>query len=409
MNIRALTGFVDPGWPIEGRRVSSLAACLHAAKARLEEGGYPVQTLRLATPPPAEIGKAVRPVDRPEFARKLEAECFVNGIDYASLGPALPEEADGLAAIPDVLGGTENVFTSAIFCDSENGLSLPAARGCAQAISALSRLQPDGFTNMRFASLANVPPGSPFFPSAYHHGGGMAIAIGTEGAELAVDALREVSSVGTARRRLVGMIEAHAAALAKPLQAVAAEHEARFLGIDFSLAPYPEHYRSIGAAIESFGAGSAGGGGSVAAVAFLADCLDRAQIKRTGFCGLFLTVLEDETLAARAAAGQLAVSDLLLLSAVCGAGLDTIPLPGDASLDGLTSLLLDLGALALRLQKPLTARLAPIPGKSAGDEVHFDFPYFADSRVLAMREFPLGGLLAGGGLLDLGPRRGEKS
>ncbi len=409
MNIRALTGFIDPGWPIEARRVAGLAACLHDAKTRLEDGGYPVQTLRLATPPPAEIGKVVRHADRPEFARKLEAECFVHGIDFASLGPALPGEPDGLAAIPDVLAGTENVFTSAIFAEPENGLSLAAARGCAQAIADISRLQPDGFTNLRFAALANVPPGSPFFPAAYHHGGGMAIAAGTEGAELAVDALRDVSSMATARRRLVGMIEAHGAALAKPLQTVAAEHEARFLGIDFSLAPYPEHFRSIGAAIESFGAGSAGGGGSVAAVAFLADCLDRAQFRRTGFCGLFLTVLEDERLAARAAAGQLAVNDLLLLSTVCGAGLDAVPLPGDASVDGLTGLLLDLGALALRLQKPLTARLMPIPGKSAGDEVHFDFPYFADSKVMAMREFPLGGLLAGGGLLDLAPRRAEKS
>jgi uncharacterized protein (UPF0210 family) len=404
MNIRALTGFVDPGWPLEARRIADLAACLHTAKARLEEAGYPVQTLRMATPPPAEMNRPVRPADRPELARKLEAECFVHGIDYASLGPALAEEADGLAVVPEILGATENVFTSAIFCDPQAGLSLAAARGCAEVIREVSRLAPDGFANLRFAALANVPAGSPFFPAAYHRGGGMAIAAATEAAELAVDALREVSSIGTARRRLVGMIEAHGAALARPLQAVAAESEARFLGIDFSLAPYPEHFRSIGAAIESFGAGSVGAGGSVAAVAFLADCLDRAQFRRTGFCGLLLSVLEDERLAARAAAGLLAVNDLLLYSTMCGTGLDAVPLPGDASLDGLTGLLIDLGAIALRLQKPLTARLMPIPGKSAGDEVHFDFPYFADSRVLALREFPLGALLAGGGLLDLGPR-----
>jgi uncharacterized protein (UPF0210 family) len=349
------------------------------------------------------MNRPVRPADRPELARQLEAECFVNGVDYASLGPALIEEPDGWAAVADILGAAENIFTSAVFCDPEAGLSLPAARGCAQAIHDVSRLSPDGFANLRFASLANVAPGTPFFPAAYHRGGGIAIAAATEAAELAVDALREVSSIGTARRRLIGMIEAHGAALARPLQAVAAEHEARFLGIDFSLAPYPDQFRSIGAAIESFGAGSVGGGGSVAAVAFLADCLDRADFKRTGFSGVLLSVLEDEILAARAAGGQLAVNDLLLYSAMCGTGLDAVPLPGDAGLDGLTGLLLDLGAIALRLRKPLTARLMPIPGKSAGDEVHFDFPYFADSRVLALREFPLGGLLAGAGLLDVGP------
>ncbi|HMK08679.1 MAG TPA: DUF711 family protein, partial [Anaerolineales bacterium] len=312
--------------------------------------------------------------------------------------------ADGLASLPEILGATENVFSSAIFCDLEGGLSLPAARGCAQAILDISRLAPDGFANLRFAALANVPAGTPFFPAAYHRGGGMAIAAATEAAELAVDALREVSSIGTARRRLVGMIEAHGAALARPLTAVAAENEARFLGIDFSLAPYPENFRSIGAAIETFGAGSVGGGGSAAAVAFLADCLDRADFRRAGFSGVMLPILEDETLAARAAAGQLAVNDLLLYSALCGTGLDTVPLPGDASLEGLTGLLLDLGAIALRLEKPLTARLMPIPGKVAGDEVRFDFPYFAGSRVLPLREFPLTGLLAGAGLLDIAPR-----
>jgi uncharacterized protein (UPF0210 family) len=349
MNIRALTGFVDPGWPIEARRVATLAACLHAAKARLEEGGYPVQTLRLATPPPAEIGKVVRPAERPEFARKLEAECFVHGIDYASLGPALPEEPDGWAAIPDILGGTENVFTSVVFCEPENGLSLSAARGCAQAISDVSRLQPDGFTNLRFAGLANVPAGSPFFPSAYHRGGWLAIAAGTEAAELAVDALRDVSSVATARRRLVGMIEAHGAALAKPLQAVAGEHEARFLGIDFSLAPYPEHFRSIGAAIESFGAGSAGGG--AASRRYFPGRLPRSL---PSSAAPDFAVCSDgvgrRDAAARALPGNARRSDLLVLSTVVDQGWMQFHLPGDASVDGLTALLLDLGACHLRLQ-----------------------------------------------------------
>ncbi len=406
MNIRALTGFLDPGWPIEAKRIGALATLLRTARERMEEAGYPVQTLRLAIPPPKEMSHPVRPDDRPELARKLEAECFVNGLDYVSLGPALPDEPDGLSVIPDILGATETAFTSAIFCDEEGGLSLSAARGCAQTIRDVSRLQPDGFSNLRFAALANVPPGSPFFPAAYHRGGGPAIAVATEAAELAVDALRDVASISTARRRLVGMIEAHGAALARVIQSLVGENEPRFLGIDFSLAPYPEQFRSIGAALESFGAGSAGGGGSVAAAAFLADCLDRAQFRRTGFSGLFLSVLEDERLAARAAEGHVSLSDLLLLSAVCGSGLDAVPLPGDASIDGLTAVLLDLGALSLRLRKPLTARLMPIPGKSAGDPVHFEFPYFADSAVLALKEFPIGGLLSGGGILDIGPRRG---
>jgi len=85
----------------------------------------------------------------------------------------------------------------------------------------------------------------------------------------------------------------------------------------------------------------------------------------------------------------------LLYSAVCGTGLDTLPLPGDVSTAELAALLLDLGTLAQRLDKPLTARLMPIPGKVAGDATGFDFPYFSNSRILSLEAAPLTGFLAG--------------
>ena len=59
-----------------------------------------------------------------------------------------------------------------------------------------------------------------------------------------------------------------------------------------------------------------------------------------------LPVLEDYTLAQRAAQGVLSVKDLLLYSAVCGTGLDTVPLPGDSSQEQLSALLLDVAALS---------------------------------------------------------------
>ena len=180
----------------------------------------------------------------------------------------------------------------------------------------------------------------------------------------------------------------------------------RYLGIDFSLAPFPEERRSLGTALEAFGVPAIGMAGTVAAAAVLAECLDQAQFQRTGFCGLFFPVFEDVALAARAAEGTLTVNDLLLYATVCGAGLDTVPIPGDVGIEEIMALLIDLGALALRHDKPLTARLMPIPGKAAGDEVHFDFPYFADTRVMAVKAQPLSGLLAGSNVLQIGPHRG---
>lgn len=405
MIVRSLTGFVDPGWPVEPERLDSLANSLSQARDALQEANYEVQSLRLATPPPSEMGRAVPPQERAEFAQRLEAEAFVHDIDYVSIGPVLPDEPRGFTVVPDMLAATETVFTSAIIADPATGLSVAAARASADIITRLSSIGEDGFTNLRFAALANVGAGSPFFPAAYHRPGPPAFAVATEGADLAIDAFRDVSSLSRGRRRMVSMIEAHAAAIQRLLTPISLQNELRFLGIDFSLAPYPDHLRSIGTALESLGLPAIGLPGSAAAVAYLADCLDRAEFTRTGFCGLLLPVLEDSTLASRASAGQLSLTDLLLFSTLCGTGLDTIPLPGDASIDAMTAVLLDLGAISLRHNKPLTARLMPIPGKSAGDEVHFDFPYFADSRVVALTAEPLTGLLSGSGILDIEPRR----
>jgi uncharacterized protein (UPF0210 family) len=80
---------------------------------------------------------------------------------------------------------------------------------------------------------------------------------------------------------------------------------------------------------------------------------------------------------------------------VCGTGLDTVPLPGDTSAGQIAALLLDVSALALRLNKPLIARLMPLPGKKAGDPTNFDFSYFAHGAVMPLRAAPLTGLLAG--------------
>jgi hypothetical protein len=404
MNVRALTGFVDPGWPIDPRRIAGLAASMLAARKTLEDAGYAVQTLRLATPPPSQMERPVAPADRPELARRLEAQCFVHGLDYAALGPALPDELPGYEVIPDILAATENVFASALIASPEAGLSLPAADAAADVIQRASTISSDGFANLRFAALACVSPGSPFFPAAYADRGTPAVAVATEAAELAVDALREVTSPAKARRRLISMIEAHGAAFERLLHAGLAAADIRFLGIDFSLAPYPEPVRSLGTAIEAFGPSAVGGFGSAAACAFLADCLDQAEFRRTGFCGLFMPVLEDSILAARAASGHLTVTDLLLYSTLCGTGLDVVPLPGDILPAALAAVLIDVGAVSLRHAKQLTARLMPLPGKAAGDEVHFDFPYFADCRVMALPNVPLAGLLASAGTLEIRPR-----
>jgi uncharacterized protein (UPF0210 family) len=59
----------------------------------------------------------------------------------------------------------------------------------------------------------------------------------------------------------------------------------------------------------------------------------------------------------------------------------------------------------LRLDKPLTARLMPVPGKKAGDVTEFEFGFFANSRVMKLESESLQGHLAGNALIELSSRK----
>ena len=405
MKIRSITYFLNPQFPLDQPALQQAGRFIAAARPAFETAGYEVQTVRLATVPFAhvlptgEIGQTIH------FAQQLEQAVQSLGIDYISIGPALPEFPESYAVIAPVIAATQNIFLSGLMTTAGRGVSLPAVLACARVIHQAATLSPDGFANLRFAALANVPAGAPFFPAAYLTGAGPAFALATEAADLAVEAFSHAASLEAARQGLVQSVENHARELERIAVEISGKLGVIFGGIDFTLAPFPSEALSFGTAIERIGAPAVGRHGSLAAAAILADTLDSAQFQRAGFNGLMMPVLEDYTLAKRAAEGTLTIKDLLLYSAVCGTGLDTLPLPGDTSVEQLNAVLLDLAALSQRLGKPLTARLMPIPGKKAGDPTGFDFAYFANSRILPLEASGLQNLLTTLETFDLHPRK----
>jgi uncharacterized protein (UPF0210 family) len=395
MKIRSITCFINPGWPLDENLLRRSGEFMVAAKDAYSTLGYEVQTARLATVPFPQllaIGKGAGLVD---LAVALEQTARCLGFEYVSLGPALPDNLDSFTAIPAAIAATQNTFLTGLLTTPDGGVSLPAVRRCAEMIQQVGPITLDGFANLRFAALANVPPGVPFFPAAYHTPTGISFALAIEAADLAVAAVSVATSLAGARQTLIRSVEQHAARLTGSSQTLAAQFGIPFGGLDFTPASFPQEELSFGTAMQRLGVPAVGLHGSLAAAAFLIDTLDRAVFFRAGFNGLFLPVLEDYTLACCAAQGTLSVKDLLLFSAVCGTGLDTIPLPGDTTVDQLYAVLLDLAALAQRLDKPLAARLMPIPGKQAGEPTGFDFAFFANSRILNLDAQPLTGLFAG--------------
>lgn len=373
MNIRTITAGVREG------EIRLAADAAQAARARLEAAGYTVQTLRLAL---TQATNAC--ADMTAVARGVEQQALEAGFDYVSLGQIDAARLPGLA---DALAATEAVFASAQICTTE-GVVLPETiRAAAETIVALGATTALGFGNLRFAASASVAPGSPFFPAAAHDRGEAWIAVGPEAATLAVEATSGEGAEGTAEAalaRLTALIERHDAAIHGALDGLASETGVRFAGCDWSLAPKPGRASSIGAAIEALSGVPFGAWGTLAAVRGLTSAIRAANVTRLGFSGVMLPVLEDTVLAERNAEGRYSLRDLLAFSTVCGTGLDTIPLAGDASAQQVAAVLSEVAAVAAALRKPLTARLLPVPSLRVGELTSFEWDFFVNARAMAL-------------------------
>jgi uncharacterized protein (UPF0210 family) len=98
------------------------------------------------------------------------------------------------------------------------------------------------------------------------------------------------------------------------------------------------------------------------------SALKAIPLKQTGYSGLMLPVMEDARIAQRWSEGRISIDSLLSYSSVCGTGLDTVPLPGDITEEQLSAIIGDMASLAVKWNKPLSARLFPVKGKGPGEK-----------------------------------------
>jgi uncharacterized protein len=359
--IRTLTLGVAEPHPLSGDVIAKAAEALRRAEAACRQDGREVQTLRLSTRP---VFADMKPTAA--YARDLQTMLEDQGIVYCSLGPA----TDGVEIIPDLLVGND-----ALNCTVRLDGNIAAARPAAEAMLRLANETEEGFGNFRFAVLARVPPGAPFFPAAYHDGPAN-LTVGLQGASIAVQAAQ--GGLDGLTERAAAAITAEATPVVRLVTRIADELGVEFGGIDLS--PAPNGPDSIGAAFEA-AVGEFGGPGTLAAASALTAALKGTTLPTCGYNGLMLPVMEDVVIARQWEAGEVGLHDLLAYSSVCGTGLDTVPLPGDSSAGDIARLLLDVTALAVRLGKPLSARLFPVPGTRSGDRTPFTSPYLTNTTV----------------------------
>lgn len=397
MKIRSVTSFLkgQPGGVISQKNLEKLAHFNLAIRQELSGSGYELQSLRCATNPFPEFLVPRSPKELVSDVQRIEKDLQSVGFDYISVGTVYPDVLELFPLIPAILANTSTVFATAQMVHPKtHQISMNAIRSAARIILELSTMDENGFTNLFFSALAQVPSGIPFLPAAYKSSAedDLSFALAMESADLAVSAFANASSLQQAGEFYRLSIEKATHKLSALLSPLAKENGFEFLGFDFTPAPFILAERSAAGSLELLSGRTLGEISSVSAAAFLMSVLDSAEFKRSGFNGLMLPVLEDSILAQRVAEGKLTIKDLLLYSTVCGTGLDTVPLPGDITESQLCSILLDVASLSVRLNKPLTARLMPVPGKKAGEMTSFDFPFFTNTRVMSPQNEGLSGL-----------------
>ncbi len=383
MQVRTLTLGV-PANLTQKTALEDLLARLGNLRDNLVAMDIPVETLRACFAP--KLGQTEK--DIREWAASvsfLSSEIAAMGINYFS-APLWTEVYAFAPVIASVMGNTSQLFSNLDVLNQDGSVSGNRIKVAAAIMRFLGEKDP--FNNLRFCASARAVPNTPFFPVSFHDPKRTrpTLSIALEAADEIVkvaqqyeeDLEKNPSLSDLVRKKMEEVTDD----LFKGIANIGVTRWVDFLGVDLSPAPFPEVHRSIGRALEIASNVEFGDPAIIGTIAQVVAGLRRVDRPHWGFNGVMLPVLEDATIAQRTKEGKVTVETLLLYSAVCGTGLDTVPLPGSTSDADLQQLIYSIAVLAANLQKPLTARLMPIPGKETGDPTSFSFEFFANATVM---------------------------
>ncbi len=381
MKIRTITTGVTFKSPADFEKIEPAAEFNRNAQALFEQEGYRVQTTRIATNSWEQYLQGSTDGEILHEIHKIEKICGDLDIVFFNLGYANTPE--GIRICSEIVKTTSVISCSGKIGDSENGIDFANAKAAARTIKRISQETKDGMGNFRFCAWANCKPGIPFFPAGYHEGE-TSFSIGLESGDLLMRAFSESGNLVEAGETFRSIVEGELKKIEDIAQQISIECQMRFRGIDASLAPSLEKDESIALAYEKLLSGRFGDPGTLTISAVITSVLKNLSVKTCGYSGLMLPVCEDVGLAQRAGENSYNLVNLLLYSAVCGCGLDVVPLPGDITVEKIEGILLEVATLAVTLNKPLSARLLPAPGKKAGEMTAFDSPYLVNCRVFSV-------------------------
>jgi uncharacterized protein (UPF0210 family) len=379
--VRAITGFVRLDRETYQKQIADALVVLRRVKSEFESSRYEVETVRLTTQPLAELVTGIPEDQALAFLTRLD-QLSVKENFLLNVGPAMLHDNDNPATmhlLERVLSTLPDLEASAIIAD-ESGIHWKTIRRTAELVQYVSQHSSRSQGTFNFTATAMLKPFSPFFPGSYHTGAGRQFAIGFEGANVVRDVFtKDKGNAEAATADLTAALTKHASVAAAVGKLVASETGWNYMGVDPTPAPLGDV--SIGAAIEAFTGARFGSSGTLTAARIVTTAVKAVPVTQVGYSGLMVPVMEDKLLAQRWAESTYNIDSLLAYSAVCGTGLDTVPLPGDISPEQLERIFGDVASLATKWNKPLSARLQPVHDKKPGDQTDFQDPYLFNTMV----------------------------
>ncbi len=325
--IRTITAFIRLDANQYSQQIADTLVMLRNAQARYQLAGYDVESIRISTQPFPEYTSAMSKEAALAFFTDLDKLAKQQNVSI-SIGPALMTDKDDPAQaqlLAEVLGKTSMLFGSVVVAGTD-GVHWNAVRAAADVMKYLEDHSANGLGNFRFAAIANVPAYTPFYPASYHQGLGHQFAIALESANVVAAVMAVQRDPDATRQALVAELGMHARAVQDIASKIDEQTGWTYMGLDLSPAPMKE--ASIGSATAGSTGGRFGTSGTLTAVATITSALRDINVTKVGYNGVMMPVLEDTRLAQLWAEGALSMDQLLAYSAVCGTGLDTIPLPG---------------------------------------------------------------------------------
>ena len=393
--VRAITAFVHIDRSHYQEQIQDALKVLRSAKAAYEKEGYEVETIRITTQPFPDYVRGMTEDEALALFKALD-DLSVKEKFLPNVGPAMLADNDdhnNVNILQKALSTLPNIEGSIIVA-GEDGVHWKAVSATAALVKYVAEHSPHSQGTFNFTATAMLAPYGPFFPGSYHLGSGHQFSVGLESAnvvdEVFASVTRERGAVDKhfsspedatqqALKPLIEALSKHAVACEAIAKKVAEASGWSYAGLDPTPAPLAKV--SIGAAIEKLTGRKFGSSGTLTAAAVITRAVQAVPVKRVGYSGLMVPVMEDSTLAQRWAENAINIDSLLAYSAVCGTGLDTIPLPGDVTEEQMARIIGDMASLAFKWKKPLSARLQPVTGKKAGEKTEFDDPFLTNTLI----------------------------